>query len=196
MSQIQRLINSPTEEEHSILLVKECSRDWAMSNVLKITDPLGSAEGLFWTITIPPTVLIPDRGKKKEYSKCSVGVQAHFIKHCIINGCWYHFRNSFFVIEHFSSGVCHLHILSSAKGFIQDLKAELMYNFKLDYKKFDDKLNLRHRPIDDIFKAVAYFFKESLTWVSPKDKVCIDDFNESIRLKFYEVSKYNLFYIE
>lgn len=194
MSKNEILINSEFIEHKEFLLVPLCSTraytgDYFLQ-LLKLTE----GNHIFWSITIPPDYLINVRGKKKPYKSATPQQQHHALSHLLQN---YDFENVDFLICNFEqskTGCLHLHFISKSET-LQEVKAHIMQCLKFDVRKFDDKLNINYRIIDDIYLTISYFIKEPLDYVIQQKKIKGFDtflFNESIKSKQYEKTKYDV----
>lgn len=145
----------------------------------------------FYSITIPPGAIITVRGKKKEFINASVTQQYYYFDSRLQYYKFEYIKHAYFIIEHAEKGQLHFHALVNiGDEFQHNIDIELADVFLI--KKQQRKLNLVSNPVDDYFKAIAYFFKQPTQIVGYEDN---EGFNKRIQKKQYEVSKYNLYHI-
>lgn len=186
--------NSDNEENSLPVLVKLCSREKALLQAMPFVQ---DGSYYFWTINISPDTPVKCRDKTKAFKDCKVKEQYYYFNRRIMQfaeHCPY-LCNSIIIVEHHQSGNIHFHGITRKGEFIQDMKADLIRLFGINTKKYEN-LNIKIREVDNVFKTIAYLFKQPLDYVSEKNEDTIDDFNTSIINKQYEVSKFIVYVLE
>lgn len=194
MQKLESSIYSDSEADCDIL-VTVCARELALFRALGF---LQSQDSLFfWSINISPDYMIKSRGKPKRFKDCRVAEQHQYFNHRILKyaqHCQF-LDNTLIVVEHSLSGNVHFHLVTPKTQYIQNVKSDIIQLFDINTRKYEH-LNIKMRPVDDIFKTIAYIFKAPISWVSKKDCQEIDEFNISIEAKQYEISKFHTYFLE
>ena len=170
---LETLINSVSEECKDSVLVSLRSREKAIASACSF---LQSQDDLqFWSITITPEYGIKSRGKTKMFKDCRVAEQYHYFNHRIMKYTEYSdfLYDSIIVIEHSKSGNIHFHLITPKTQHIQNVKSDIIRLFDLNTRRMEH-LNINVKPVDDLFKSIAYIFKSPIDWVANKDCPTID----------------------
>ena len=103
--------------------------------------------------------------------------------------------NSLIVIEHNLSGNLHFHLITPKGEYEQNVKSDIIEMFDLNTRKHGE-IQIKSSKVNDIYRAIAYIFKQPLDWVSNSDEIDIDIFNKNLMSKQYEISKFHTYFIQ
>lgn len=196
MSKNLSLINSADDEEHTCPLVQVCPKAQACELWTPIIhDSNNKLPWYFFSITIPPDTMISVRGKKKPFKACSADQQYYYYSHLLTNFDFEQIDYLLVNIEQNRIGCIHFHAIVQCET-VQLFKSHIMQCLKLDYKKFDDKININYRLIHDHHLIISYFMKEPLLGIDNGIDHEYRDWNDSIIAKQYEKTKYKWFVLE
>jgi hypothetical protein len=180
-------------EHKDSLSVSLCSKAYLAEALLQRLTRQSIINYRFWSITFPRDYIINTRGKKKPFSLCSPYQQWDDIQYKL-KTYEFEIREMYIMFEQNKDGNMHLHLITDDSLTIQHQKSNIAEALKFDtIKKFQDKININVRSIDNVYKAISYFMKDALDYVSNKNEACIDDFNMSIYKKHYEIYKQPFF---
>lgn len=176
-------------------IIHECERERGIEYANEIY--FNSDKCLYFSISIPPQSIVKVRGKSKQYRELTVSSQYHYLKHRILQAGEDNFLTRvLFIPEHTLDGNIHFHILCDAVEYIQTYKAIFIEIFNIDLKTFSIK-NINVKQVSNIFYNVAYLTKDPLIYcVNKGEDLDLITFNESIKAKAYEKSKFKWIYFE
>lgn len=195
MSKNFNLITSEEVEHTCYPLVKVCSNELRNSTEYFAPILFPVREYYFWTITFPPDYTVINRGRKIPFKSATPKQQYYYIDNLISSACWCEYPFLIFNYEQSLNGSLHLHVITTGCISPQFFKGDILQVLRLDYKKFNDVLNIQYRKIDNPYTAISYFTKLPLDYVSAEYESCIDRFNDSVLKKSYEITHYPAIYL-